>query len=85
MNMSRSIVLEGVSLTYLFHTCRAISCGDERADKVFEVILTGGGAVTVVVDAGAVVFGGGVFVVDATGFACEGVFTDFLAIVRGQE
>lgn len=40
MKTSRSIVLVGVSFTYLCQTCSATSCGDDFADKAeFETLL----------------------------------------------
>lgn len=44
MKTSRRMVREGVSWTYLFHTCAAISCGDDLVDREAEEIglLVGG-------------------------------------------
>lgn len=54
--MSRRKVREGVSWMYLFHTWMAISCGEERGERVLEVIFAG----TAVDDGVGVLFVGGV-------------------------
>jgi hypothetical protein len=40
MKASNSIVREGVSCRYLFHTWMRISCGEDRGDSV-ELIVVG--------------------------------------------